>query len=143
MWTLRVASSPHLELGDLLSVDLDGGVGRHACEGNWCQSADISGSVQHSETVVYAIGAAVPTRNGPRGEAVAASKDTHWYIVAAEVEAGIIDETGAFVDELDGATKIGVACDWMRRNSKRRVTTYTAWCVSPSESGNLGGTVGH
>ena len=148
MWTFRVAASPHRVLArrrlvqGVLGDEPPGGVvrgrqesrrrpprgprlfrvGRRACEGNWCYSADISGSTEHIEAVARAIGAKVLTRNGTRDEALAAAMNMHWHIVAAEVEAGIIDETGAYVGELDWTRKMDVSCDWMRRHSKSRAT---------------------
>ena len=45
--------------------------------------------------------------------------------------AGVIGETGGYVDELDWTRKMGVDCDWMRRPSESRSTWETARCDVP------------
>ena len=107
-------------MGERGSVEWDGKVGRCACEGYWCYGADMSGSIENIEAVVGAICAKVLTRNEKRDEPLAAKVDMYWHIVAAALAAGIIDETGVYVGELDWTRKMDVYCDWMRRRKAAR-----------------------
>ena len=42
--------------------------------------------------------------------------DLCWHIVAAELKAGIMDETGEYVDKLHWTRKTDVYRDWIRRH---------------------------
>ena len=55
-----------------------------------------------------------------------------WHMVAAELESGIIDETGEYVGgEIDWERKMAVYCDWMRRHAESRAVWETARYGAP------------
>ena len=51
---------------------------------------------------------------------LAAKVDMYWHIVAAELEAGLIDEMEENVGERDWKRKMAVYRDWMRHHPERR-----------------------
>ncbi len=53
------------------------------------------------------------------------------HVVAAELEAGIIDETGEYVDELDWGRKMDAYRDWMLRHPESCEAWETARFGAP------------
>ena len=102
------------------------------CEEYWCYGADMSGSTEKIEAVARAICAKLLAREGRNDETPAAEVDTYWHIVAAELEAGIIEETGEYVGELlDWTRKMDVYRDWMRRHPESRAVWETVRFGAP------------
>ena len=92
----------------------------------------MSGSTEKIEAVARAICAKLLAREGRNDETPAAEVDTYWHIVAAELEAGIIEETGEYVGELlDWTRKMDVYRDWMRRHPESRAVWETVRFGAP------------
>ena len=69
------------------------------------------------EAMARAVTERVCRKKSKPGEDIAAWVDTHWYIAAADLEAGLIDENG---DPLPGYTPERAreaVRDWLARNS--------------------------
>ena len=63
---------------------------------------------------------------------VAADVDMWWRLVAAELESGVIDETGGYVGgEIDWKRKMDGYRDWMRRHPASRAVWETARYGAP------------
>ena len=59
-------------------------------------------------------------------EKLAADVDMWWHLVAAELECGIIDETGEYVGgDIDWERKMAGYRDWMRRHPESRAVWET------------------
>ena len=86
----------------------------------------MAGSTKNIEAVARAICANVLDWDGKSAEKLSAEVDMCWHIVAAELEAGIIDETGEYVDKLDWTRKTDAYRDWMWRHPESR----EAWKIA-------------
>ena len=65
-------------------------------------------------------------------EKLAFEVDMFWHLVAAELEAGVVDETGEFVGgELAWKRKMEGYRDWMRRHPESRAVWKTARFGAP------------
>ncbi len=78
------------------------------------------------EAVARAICSKTLARAGKSEEELAFEVDMYWHIVAAEMEAGVIDETGEVVgSEMDWKRKMEFYRDWMRRHPESRAVWET------------------
>ena len=93
---------------------------------NWCYGDVMSGSTANIEAVARAVCARVLGGEDTSDGALAADVEMYWHVVAAELEAGLIDETGEYVGELDWTRKMQAYRDWMRRHPESR----EAWEVA-------------
>ncbi len=65
-------------------------------------------------------------------EQLAAEVDMWWHLIAAELECGVIDETGEYVGgEIDWKRKMDGYRDWMRRHPGSRAVWETARFGAP------------
>ena len=80
----------------------------------------MSGSTDNIEAIARAVCAKVYSRHATSDEQLAADIEMYWHVVAAEIEAGIIDETGQYVRDLDWPQRMEVYRDWMRRHPQTR-----------------------
>ena len=55
---------------------------------------------------------------GVPGAAMNADVDRHWHVVAAQLEAGLIDETGAQIAPFDFDRELEAYRDWRARHSE-------------------------
>ena len=62
-------------------------------------------------------------RHWPRGPELDADVDRHWHIVAAMLEAGLMDETGANTQPYDLDREIAAVHDWRARHPDHVVPT--------------------
>ena len=84
------------------------------------------------EAVARAVCAKKLAHDGISEEQLAVDVDMWWHIVAAELESGIIDETGQYVDgEIDWERKMACYRDWMRRHPGSRAVWETARYGAP------------
>ena len=90
----------------------------------------MSRSTENIEAIARAVSARVFLRDGKSDDQLAADIEMFWHVVAAELEAGILDETERYVRALDWSQRIEVYRDWMRRHPESR----EAW-----ESARFGG----
>ena len=86
----------------------------------------MAGSTQNLEPIARAVCARVHSRNANSAEQLAADVEMYWHVVAAELVAGIIDETGEYVTDLDWSQRLEVYRDWMRRHPESREAWETA-----------------
>ena len=87
----------------------------------------MTGWSDNIETVARAMCAKMLERDEWSEERLAFEVDMFWHIVAAELEAGFIDETGEVVGgEVDWKRKMDVYRDWMRRHPESRAVWETA-----------------
>ena len=84
------------------------------------------------EVVARAICAKRLERDEWSEERLAFEVDMFWHLVAAELEAGVVDETGEFVGgELAWKRKMEGYRDWMRRHPESRAVWETARYGAP------------
>ena len=84
------------------------------------------------EAVARAICAKKLAHDGKSEGTIAADVDMWWHMVAVELEAGVIDETGEVVGgELDWKLKMDGYRDWMRRHPESRAVWETARYGAP------------
>lgn len=69
------------------------------------------------EAVARAVTERVCRKKAVAGEDVAAWVDAHWYIAAADLEAGLIDENGDPSPDYTPERARDAVRDWLRRNS--------------------------
>ena len=86
----------------------------------------MSGSTENIEAIARAVSARVYSRDGRSDEQLTADIEMFWHVVASELEAGILDETGQYVRELDWPQRMEVYRDWMRRHPESREAWETA-----------------
>ena len=91
----------------------------------------MAGSTKNIEGVARAVCAKVLARDGKSDEKLAAEVDMYWHIVAAELESGIIDETGEYVGARDWTKKMDAYRDWMRCHPESRAVWETARFGAP------------
>ena len=86
-----------------------------------CESA-VTATQQRPMHLVAAraICARVLAEDGKSEGTLADEVEIYWYVVAAALEAGIIDETGEYVGELDWTRKMDAYRDWMWLHPKSR-----------------------
>ena len=87
---------------------------------NGCYGGAMSGSTANMEAVARAVCAKVLGGEDTSDETLAADVEMYWHVVAAELEAGLIDETGEYVGELDWTRKMQAYREWMRRHPESR-----------------------
>ena len=103
------------------------GVAREvACHAPSCYVAAMSGSTENIEAIARAVCERVYSRHAGSDEQLTADIEMYWHVVAAEIEAGIIDETGEYVSELDWSQRLEVYRDRMRRHPESREAWDTA-----------------
>lgn len=68
------------------------------------------------ETVARAICARQYAQHWPSGRANDAAIERHWHVVAALLEAGLIDETGASTEPVDVDRERAAYQDWRARH---------------------------
>ena len=79
------------------------------------------------EAVARAVYAKRLAHDGVSEEQRAADVEMWWHLVAAELESGVIDETGEYVGgEMDWKRKMDGYRDWMRRHPESRAVWKTA-----------------
>ena len=79
------------------------------------------------EAVARAVTAKRLGHDGISEEKLAADVDMWWHLTAAELECGVIDETGEYVGgEIDWKRKMDGYRDWMRRHPESRAVWETA-----------------
>ena len=84
------------------------------------------------ETVAWAVTAKQLGHDGIGEEKLAADIYVWWHMTAAELECGVIDETGEYVgDEIDWMRKMDGYHDWMRRHPASREVWETARYRAP------------
>ena len=84
------------------------------------------------EAVARAVCAKRLAHDGVSGEQLADDGDMWWHLVAAELESGVIDETGEYVGgEIDWKRKMDGYRDWMRRHPESRAVWETARYGAP------------
>ena len=91
----------------------------------------MSGLTENIEAVARAVCAKVLAGYDESEEKLAGEGEKYWHIVAAELEAGIIDETGEYVGALDWTRKMDAYRDWMRRHPESRAAWETARFGAP------------
>ena len=85
----------------------------------------MAGSTKNIEGVARVVCAKVLARDGKSDQKLATEVDIYWHIVAAELEFGIVDETGEYVGELDWTKKMDAYRGWMRRHPESRAVWET------------------
>ena len=93
---------------------------------NRCFGGSKSGSTANIEAVARAVCTKVLGGEDTRDAKLAVEVEMYWPVVAAELEAGIIDETGEYFGEPDWTRKMEAYRDWMRRHPESR----EAWEVA-------------
>ncbi len=84
------------------------------------------------EAVARALCAKMLAHDGVTEEQLAVDVDMWWHQVAAELECGVIDETGEYVGgEIDWKRKMDGYRDWMRRHPESRAVWETARFGAP------------
>ena len=79
------------------------------------------------EAVARAVTARRLAHDGIGEERLAVDVDMWWHLTAAELECGVIDETGEYVGgEIDWKRKMDGYRDWMRRHPESRAVWETA-----------------
>ena len=86
----------------------------------------MSSSTNNIETVARDICAKQLARYGGRGAEHAGDVDRFWHCVAAELEAGLIDDTGNTVPERGIEDGIAAYRDWCLRHPESRPTIDSA-----------------
>ena len=88
------------------------------------------------EAVARALCAKTLAHDGVTEEQLAADVDMWWHQVAAELECGVIDETGEYVGgEIDWERKMAGYRDWMDRHPGSRSVWETARYGAPLPRG--------
>lgn len=87
----------------------------------------VSGSTENIEAVARTIFAKALAQDGEGDEKLTGEVDVYWHIVAAELEAGPIDETGEYVGGLDWSRKMEAYRDWIRRHPESREAWEVVW----------------
>ena len=94
--------------------------------------AVMTGWSDNIEAVARAVCAKMLAHDGIGEEELGADVDMWWHLVAAELECGVIDETGEYVGgEIDGKRKMDGYRDWMRRHPESRAVWETARFGAP------------
>ncbi|UDL94197.1 MULTISPECIES: hypothetical protein [Lichenihabitans] len=70
------------------------------------------------EAMARAVTERVCRRNSAPDEDVSAWVDAHWYIAAADLEAGLIDEQGEPLPGYSPERARTAVADWLRRNPR-------------------------
>ena len=84
------------------------------------------------EAVARALCAKRLAHDGISEEQLAADVDMWWHRVAAELESGVIDETGEYVGgEIDHERNLAAYRDWMDRHPASRAAWETARYGAP------------
>ena len=84
------------------------------------------------EAVARALCAKMLAHEGVTEEQLAVDVDMWWHQVAAELECGVIDETGEYVGgEIDWDRKMAGYRDWMDRHPASRAVWETARFGAP------------
>ena len=84
------------------------------------------------EAVARAVCAKRLAHDGVSEEQLAADVDMWWHLVAAELESGVIDETGGYVGgEIDWKRKMDGYRDWIRRHPESRAVWESAGYGAP------------
>ena len=84
------------------------------------------------EAVARAVCAKRLARDGKSEETLAAEVDMWWHLVAAELEAGVTDDTGEFVGgDRNWKRKMDGYRDWMLRHPESRAVWETARFGAP------------
>ena len=78
------------------------------------------------EAVARALTAKRLGYDGIGEEKLAADVDMWWHMTAAELECGVIDETGEYVGDIDWKRKMAGYRDWMDRHPASRAVWETA-----------------
>ncbi len=91
----------------------------------------MSGSTANIEAVARAVCPTVLGGEDTSDEKLAAEIEMYWHVVAAELEAGLINETGEYVGELDWTRKMQAYRDWMQRHPESREAWETARYGAP------------
>lgn len=73
------------------------------------------------EVVAREICTRLYARHWPRGPELDADVDRHWHIVAAQLEASLIDETGADMVPYDFDREMAALRDWRARHPDHMV----------------------
>lgn len=68
------------------------------------------------EAVAREICARLYARHGASGPPMDADVERHWHVVAAQLEAGLIDETGADIAPFDVDRELDAYRDWRARH---------------------------
>jgi hypothetical protein len=79
------------------------------------------GDWENIETVARDLCGRELRAGGNSEDALAAAVDRYWHCVAAEIEAGLIDETGKRLRPFDGDRDLEAYRDWRRRHPDYRV----------------------
>ena len=88
------------------------------------------------QAVARALCAKMLAHDGVTEEQLAADVDMWWRQVAAELECGVIDETGEYAGgEIDWKRKMDGYRDWMLRHPRSRAVWETARFGSPLPRG--------
>ena len=84
------------------------------------------------EAVARALCAKMLAHDGVTEEQLAIDVEMWWHQVAAELECGVIDETGEYVGgQIDWKRKMDGYRDWMRRHPGSRAVWETARFGAP------------
>ena len=110
-----------------------GGALREASSG--CYVSDMTGSTENIEAVARAVCGKDLADEDKSDEQLAHEIDMYWHIMAAELEAGISDESGEIRGEIDWKRKMASYRDWMRRHPESRAVWETARFGAPLPRG--------
>ena len=112
-----------------------GGVGVDGRLAEFARAALVAGMASWSDNIEAVARAITAKRLGHDGiseEKLAADVDMWWHMSAAELECGVIDETGEYVGgEIDWKRKMDGYKDWMDRHPASRAVWETARYGAP------------
>jgi len=87
----------------------------------------MSGNLSNIEAIARAIcERQIKIHDAADTQRLGAEVDRYWHCVAAELEAGLIDENGDLVPESDPDLALGAYRDWRARHPEYVVPSYVA-----------------
>ena len=76
----------------------------------------MTGSTDNIEAVARDVCAKCLAHDGGSEEELATDVEMYWHVVAAYLEAGVMDESGGEIGDLSWDEKLDITRDWLRRH---------------------------
>ena len=91
----------------------------------------MDGSTDNIEAVARAVCAKSLADDGESEEELATDVEMYWHVVAAYLEAGVMDESGCEIGDRSWDEKLDITGDWLRRHPESAAAWRMARFGSP------------
>lgn len=91
----------------------------------------MAGSTDNIEAVARAVCAKSLAHDGKSDAKLATDVEMYWHVVAAYLEAGVMDELGQEIEDLSWDEKLDITGDWLRRHPESAASWRMARFGSP------------